>query len=187
MSTANGSGQAICSAGHSSRKEESVSGSGTRQYVRQDGSAPERDARAGRDASQRCEELRSDSSIGSTYKEVIMQNVDSALIFDGIDDYIELPDSPDFSVATTGQLTVSAWIRPDVLTFPIAQSTGYVHWLGKGEPGQREWVFRMYNAQTTDDPPRPNRVSFYVFNLVGGEGIGSYFQEPVRAGEWIHV
>ena len=35
------------------------------------------------------------------------------------DDYIEIPDSPDFSVATTGQLTVSAWIRPDVLTFPI--------------------------------------------------------------------
>jgi hypothetical protein len=116
-----------------------------------------------------------------------MQNVDSVLVFDGIDDYIEIPDSPDFSVATTGQLTVSAWIRPDVLTFPIAQSTGYVHWMGKGEPGQREWVLRMYNEQTTDDPPRPNRMSFYVFNLAGGQGIGSYFQEPVTAGEWIHV
>jgi len=83
-----------------------------------------------------------------------MQNGDSVLVFDGIDDYIEIPDSPDFSVATTGQLTVSAWIRPDVLTFPIAQSTGYVHWMGKGEPGQREWVFRMYNEQTKDDPPQ---------------------------------
>jgi hypothetical protein len=111
----------------------------------------------------------------------------SVLVFDGIDDYIEILDSPDFSVTTTGQLTVSAWIRPDVLTFPIAESTGYVHWLGKGKPGQQEWVFRMYNEQTTNHPSRSNRISFYMFNLSGGEGIGSHFQEPVTAGEWIHV
>src|SRR5262249_55211295 len=116
-----------------------------------------------------------------------MQNADSVLVFDGIDDDIEIPDSPDFSVATTGHLTVSAWMRPDVLTFPHAESTGYVHWLGKGEAGQQEWVLRMYNAQPTDNPPRPNRISFYVFNPAGGEGIGSYFQEPVIAGEWLHV
>jgi Concanavalin A-like lectin/glucanases superfamily len=109
------------------------------------------------------------------------------LIFDGLDDYIEIPDDVQFSVASTGQLTVSAWIRPDVLTFPVFQSTGYVHWLGKGEAGQQEWVFRMYNLSTTDDPPRPNRISFYLFNAAGGEGIGSHFQEPVEVGEWIHV
>ena len=74
-----------------------------------------------------------------------------------------------------------------MLTFPVFQSTGYVHWIGKGEAGQHEWVFRMYNEHTTDIPPRPNRISFYVFNPAGGEGIGSYFQEPVQAGEWIHV
>jgi hypothetical protein len=109
------------------------------------------------------------------------------LVFDGIDDYIEVPDSPDFSLATTDQLTVSAWIRPAVLTFPDAESTGYVHWMGKGERGQYEWVFRMYNQQTTDDPPRPNRISFYVFNPVRGQGIGSHVQEPVAPGEWIHI
>src|SRR5215472_13938319 len=101
------------------------------------------------------------------------------LVFDGETNYIEIPDSPDLSVA--------AWMRPDVLTFPVSESTGYVHWMGKGEPGQREWVFRMYNEQPTDDPPRPNRISFYVFNLAGGGGIGSYFQEPIIAGEWLHV
>jgi len=116
-----------------------------------------------------------------------MQKNNSVLVFDGIDDYIEIADSPDFSVATTSQLTVSARIRPDVLTFPVSQSTGYVHWLGKGESGQHEWAFRMYNEQTTDNPPRRNRISFYVFNLAGGEGIGSYFQEPVTAGQWVHV
>ena len=116
-----------------------------------------------------------------------MTMVSDNLVFDGKDDYIEIPDSPDFSLATIGQLTVSAWIRPDVLTFPVFQSTGYIHWMGKGEAGQHEWVFRMYNQNTTDTPPRPNRISFYVFNLYGGEGIGSYFQEPLQAGEWIHV
>jgi hypothetical protein len=111
----------------------------------------------------------------------------SDLVFDGLDDYIEIADSPDLSVATTGQLSVSAWMRPDVLTFPAFQSTGYVHWLGKGEVGQQEWVFRMYNAETTDPTPRPNRISFYVFNPSGQEGIGSHVQEPVQAGEWIHI
>lgn len=112
----------------------------------------------------------------------------STLQFDGTkNDYIEIPDSADFSVATTGSLTVSAWIRPDVLTFPDAESTGYVHWMGKGEPGQEEWTFRMYNETTTDVPPRPNRISFYVFNPGGGKGVGSYVQEPVQAGEWIHI
>jgi len=115
-----------------------------------------------------------------------MQN-DSVLVFDGIDDYIEIPDSADFSVATTGQLTVSAWIRPDAPTFPAAESTGYVHWMGKGQRGQYEWAFRMYNQQASDNPPRPNRISFYVFNLAGGQGIRSHVQEPVVHGEWLHI
>jgi hypothetical protein len=111
----------------------------------------------------------------------------AVLVFNGQDNYLEIPDDLQFSVASTGQLSVSAWIRPDVLTFPVSQSTGYVHWLGKGEAGQHEWAFRMYNQTTTDNPPRPNRISFYLFNAAGGEGIGSHFQEPVQAGEWIHV
>jgi Concanavalin A-like lectin/glucanases superfamily len=112
----------------------------------------------------------------------------SILQFDGTkNDYIEISDSVDFSVATTGSLTVSAWMRPDVLAFPISESTGYVHWLGKGETGQQEWTFRMYNETTTDVPPRPNRISFYVFNPEGHKGVGSFFQEPVAVGEWIHV
>ena len=112
----------------------------------------------------------------------------SSLKFNGTStDYVEVADNAGFSVATTNSLSVSAWMRPDVLTFPNSESTGYVHWMGKGEDGQDEWTFRMYNETTTDVPPRPNRISFYVFNLVGHEGVGSYFQEPVQAGEWIHV
>ena len=34
---------------------------------------------------------------------------------------------------------------------------------------------------------RDKRISFYVFNLGGGRGCGSYFQDPIQAGQWIHV
>ncbi len=106
-------------------------------------------------------------------------------VHDGVRDYVEVLDSDDFSVSTTGGLTIAAWMRPDTLMFRNFESTGYVHWLGKGTPARREWVFRMYNLENEEN--RPNRISFYVFNLAGGQGIGSYFQESVTAGEWIHV
>jgi len=43
----------------------------------------------------------------------------------------------------------------------------------------------MYSYSNKEHPPRPNRVSAYVFNLAGGEGSGSYFQDDVHVGEWI--
>lgn len=132
------------------------------------------------------------------------------LAFDGFSNYVEVPDSADFSPATTGALTVSAWMRPDTLTFPTTEdNTGasgtsrYVHWLGKGEgsgpTAQQEWTFRMYSDDNTQG--RGNRISFYLFNLalpagVQNEGVGSYYQPgygkfasdpPFNAGDWIHV
>ncbi len=118
----------------------------------------------------------------------------SCLHFDGLQSYIEIPDSPDFSLTTTGALAVSAWIRPSTLTFPSTEGKGvdlskaYVHWMGKGEGGQQEWVFRMYSLDNTDG--RANRISFYVFNLDGGLGVGSHYQDPnnpIQVGVWIHV
>jgi Concanavalin A-like lectin/glucanases superfamily len=121
----------------------------------------------------------------------------SVLQFDGTkSNYIEIPDNAVFSAATTGSLTVSAWMRPDTLSFPISEDDGsgdnpYVHWLGKGEDDQQEWTFRMYNDNPTQ--ARPSRISFYVFNpkASSGEkinlGVGAYFQDPVTVGEWIHV
>ena len=69
------------------------------------------------------------------------------LVFDGTDDYVEIADAPQFSIVNTGELTVSAWMRPDALTFPKFEGTGYVHWIGKGEAGQQEWAFRMYQRE----------------------------------------
>jgi hypothetical protein len=111
------------------------------------------------------------------------------LQFDGMTHYVEVPDSADFSVGAAG-LTIAVWMRPDALTFPKTEGSlsdeQYVHWLGKGETGQQEWTFRMY-SQTTPPGPRANRISFYLFNLAGGLGVGSYFQDPVDLGKWIQV
>jgi hypothetical protein len=114
------------------------------------------------------------------------------LRFDGSDDYVEIPSITDYSVDTNGALSVAVWMRPDALNFPKSEGTGYVHWMGKGEgagaTGQQEWVFRLYNRDhTQENRPRPNHISFYVFNPEGGLGVGSYFQDPVVQHEWLHV
>lgn len=117
---------------------------------------------------------------------------DMYLKFTGADSYVEIASIGDYSVVTTGELSVAAWIRPDTLNFSRWEGTRYVHWLGKGagagDSGQQEWVFRMYNRDdTAEHPPRPNRISFYVFNPEGGVGVGSYFQDTLHEGNWIFV
>jgi hypothetical protein len=114
----------------------------------------------------------------------------SYLAFDGAASFVEIANSPVLSLATTGALTVSAWMMPATLTFANAVN-GYVYWLGKGtgsgRSGQQEWAFRMYNLE--NDAGRRNRISFYVFNPDGHLGVGSYFEspdDPVIAGTWMH-
>jgi hypothetical protein len=107
-----------------------------------------------------------------------------AAVFDGETGYVEIPDADIFSEPTTGELSVEAWIRPDSLDMPNRESSGYVHWMGKGVSGEHEWVSRMYQQGNSED--RENRISFYSFNLSGGLGAGSYFQDDVTVGEWIH-
>jgi hypothetical protein len=107
-------------------------------------------------------------------------------VFDGTSQYVEVPDDDRLSVTATGELTVEAWLRPDTLTFAKTAGTGYVNWLGKvsGGGGQSEWLARMYSRGNTE--VRANRISGYVFNRDGGLGAGSYFEDQVKPGEWIH-
>ncbi|WNQ09230.1 discoidin domain-containing protein [Paenibacillus aurantius] len=123
-------------------------------------------------------------SFTGTPSSTIMPNGDTAPVFNGINQYFTIPDHPYLEVTRTGVLTIEAWIRPDVLQFAHSEGSGYVHWMGKGEAGQHSWVARMYNYTNSEN--RPNRISGYSFNLTGGLGAGSYFQDPVTVGEWIH-
>ena len=104
-------------------------------------------------------------------------------------DYVEIPDPPmaEFSQPTSGMgLTVEVWMRPDILVFPGQTAEPYIHWLGKGMPGQYEWALRFYSQ----DSSRPNRISGYIWNPgnpAGGEGAGAYFQDTLTPGAWIHI
>jgi len=113
-----------------------------------------------------------------------LPNGELAAEFDGATQYMQVADNAALSPATAGVLTVEAWMRPDTLTFPHTESSGYVHWMGKGETGNHEYVSRMYSADNTNG--RANRISGYLFNSTGGLGAGSYFQDVVTAGQWIH-
>ena len=108
-----------------------------------------------------------------------------APVLDGTSGYVDVGDDDAYSQVTRGGLSVEAWIRPDSLSMPRRESSGYVHWMGKGTAGSHEWTTRMYQQGNSED--RANRISFYHFNPAGGLGAGSYFQDPVRVGEWIHV
>jgi hypothetical protein len=104
-------------------------------------------------------------------------------------DYVEIadPDSQAFSQPTSSLgLTVEAWMRPDILTFPGQTRDIYIHWLGKcvSGSGQCEWGFRFYSL---DSPTRPNRISAYIWNPDGALGAGAFFEETLTPGQWIHV
>jgi hypothetical protein len=110
------------------------------------------------------------------------------LHFNGTSAYAEIPSRPALSLSDSG-LTVAAWLRPDTLAFPKHEGSvrdqQYVHWLGKGVPGQQEWSFRIYSL--TPAGPRQTRISFYIFSPGGDRGCGSYAQDPIQPGQWIHV
>lgn len=121
-----------------------------------------------------------------------------ALLFNGIDATLAIPDHRNFSVNTTGFLSIAVWVRPEgtalneqhELLFANTQGSGYVHWFGKGDAsgihGNREWSFRIYSADNTETPNRHNRMSFYHFSYDGGLGPGCYTEDPLVNGEWIH-
>ena len=118
---------------------------------------------------------------GATLTKNRFGEIDGAYLFNGINQYIEIPDADQLSISTTKELSISVWMRCDTLNFPSAERE-YVHWIGKGISDQHEWTMRIYNLNSY----RPNRTSCYVFNLSGGLGSGSYVEENIKTGVWIH-
>lgn len=125
---------------------------------------------------------------GASTQLTSLPNKDKANIFNGSDSYFEIPDSDHLEISKTGILTIETWFCPEVLDFPKVESgKDYIHWMGKGESNQHSWVARMYNKDSWREN-RPNRISGYAFNLEGGLGAGSYFQDTdiIPNKTWIH-
>jgi hypothetical protein len=117
-------------------------------------------------------------------RSVLLPDGESAGLFTS-KNALEIPSRAWFSIRNTGRLTLEAWIRPSTLAFRRTESSGYVNWLGKGAPGSYEYGLRMYSAHNQE--ARGNRISGYAFNLDGGKGSGSYFQDDLEPQRWIFV
>jgi hypothetical protein len=123
----------------------------------------------------------------------IQGDPNTAVQFNGTN-YVEIPSSPNFSQpASNNGLSVEVWMRPDALVFPGEQGSDqtvnpYIHWLGKGGPGQYEWAFRFYSSQPNQvATARPNRISGYIWGPARAEGAGAFFQQPLTVGNWLYI
>lgn len=113
--------------------------------------------------------------------------VDGAFEFNGVDNYIEIADSDDFSPnVTDNQFSVSFWVKFGSTNF-VGEGwyDDYKNFLGKSTwGGGYEWEFRQYNASNIEG--RNDRISFYTFNVTGGLGSGSYAQDNITPEIWIY-
>ncbi|MBS3172558.1 LamG domain-containing protein [Candidatus Woesearchaeota archaeon] len=107
--------------------------------------------------------------------------------FNGVNTRIIVPDSAMLSPSTTGKFTATFFVKFTNTVFSGGGGTNdYLHYMGKGSSSQGyEWVFRQYNGSNPSN--RPNRLSFYAFNLTGGWGAGSYVQEPINTSQWVFM
>ena len=119
-----------------------------------------------------------------------MPNGDRVAVFNGSNQYLNIPSNASFSVPTTGNLTWEAWIQPSVLQFPNDHNYGYVDFMGKCDQygPTCEWESRMYDLNNSES--RPNRISAYIFNPSAGSGSAADWQPVsglIQASEWLHV
>lgn len=124
--------------------------------------------------------------IGSHGELLSMPNGDRALLFVN-SLHAEIPSTPAISFPSEGVLSIQVWIAPSVRNFAHTEGSGYVYYLGKGSPGRQEYALRIYSYINDESPPRPNRISAYVFSPNGGLGSGAYFQDPIQIGQWIMI
>ena len=107
--------------------------------------------------------------------------------FDGVDDSISVNDSPNLSPNATNEISIIFWMKPYKTDFAGEGSQGdYIHILGKGGYGNDyEYVFRQYNASNSE--AKNNRISFYMFNISGGLGVGSSYSDKINMSEWTFI
>ncbi len=114
------------------------------------------------------------------------KNGTGAFEFDGIDDKIIIRNHPSLSPTLTGEYSVALWVRFDQLDFVgEGKYKDWVDFIGKKGEGNHEWSLRFYNKSNEEN--KKNRICGYQFNLEGGLGAGTFVQEPVAEGEWMHL
>lgn len=96
-----------------------------------------------------------------------------ALLFDGVDDWLEVPHSPILTV--DNEVTVMAWINTERHTGPPGQN--YQGIIGKGNPP------RSYSLYTQVD----GLLHFSTTSTSTGAYVGTLSAMQVPLNEWVHV
>lgn len=105
---------------------------------------------------------------GATLTSDMFGNLNSAYLFDGIDDYINVGNSADFNFVAG--VTFAAWINPSKL--PYNQSPIIDKWVNSMED---KHLYFLPNA----------KVRFYLFNCFNGENMDSNNTIPLN--QWTFV
>lgn len=105
--------------------------------------------------------------------------------FDGVDDVVIVGDDDRLSPQTTKKFSIAMLIMFNQTNFSSPGEKAYLQFMGKASPGNYEFAFRQHNH--TNSEGKGDRISFYLFNLSGGLGAGSYVQEPIQTGDWVFL
>lgn len=102
--------------------------------------------------------------------------------FDGVDDFISIPDTDDFSITTTCQFTWSTWLNLSAQNFNPTGS--YIRWIGKGySSGNWEWHSVIYDEDTGNQ----HRLRYYNYGPSGGLGAGDYSTSSFTIDQWRYI
>jgi len=128
---------------------------------------------------------------GDTPPQWVDGKVDEALSFDGVDDYVEVPDSASLSV--TGSLTLSAWAKFNQITTNtqiVAKESGTErgYYLAVLDTGQVRILISPtadgtdYAYFTTTDTLTPNKWYYLVGVFEAGNSLKIYVNGVEKAG-----
>jgi len=95
-----------------------------------------------------------------------------ALMFDGVDDYVEIPHS-DSLLPSADEVTVAAWIHAERHTGP-----NNAQWQGILSKGDAPRLYSLYTEVSG---------SLHFSTGPGGAFVGTLSGDPVPLGEWAHV
>lgn len=118
-------------------------------------------------------------AIGATLTEDRFGNPNAAYFFDGVDDFIIVPDAPDLRLGATS-FTISLWVRP----FEINDLQSHSILSKRASSGNQGYLFQLIGTEHVMD------LAKGAFNIITSGGWDDPLlttEQTLFAGDWHHV